>query len=147
MGHTPIVNPIWVWLYGVATRIDNALPGIGGFMLTAFVSLFFATLMVLVFVFFSDNTPQNMSNTVFKYIRKVWKTYFIVFFLYGAVYVFMPPPRILIYMVVADNITTERVEATVDKIEEVVDHIVETIARNFNNNKEKSQKYEVKENN
>ena len=112
-----IVSP---WAVYWITRLDNFIVifAVGSFIL-GFAST------VLAFGIWLDMT--NLGDDGIKQAKKCLKSLLVVFGICLFGLVFIPTSKEAIEMVIADNVTYETVDNTLERIEEVADHVIDKI--------------------
>ena len=112
-----IVSP---WAVYWITRLDNfvVIFAIGAFLLG------FASLILGAFILFDWNC---LDDDGIKQAKKCLKSLLIVFGICLFGLVFIPTSKEAIEMVIADNVTYETVDNTLERIEEVADHVIDKI--------------------
>jgi len=134
MNATPIISPFWIYLLGIVDKI-NSITKVG-FLLTFIVFLTVVIISIIAKLDGDDNSALTLSS----YAKKL--SILSVFF--GLLLLVMPTQKTLVGMLIAKNITVERVEkitGTGESIkkelkQDVID-IINSITENNKNKKEK----------
>lgn len=112
---TPIINP---WVFYLVDLIGN-LSCMAGLVFT--ISL----IAVLIFGVWFFLEGQFADEEEFKQIKKVAKGIFITFFTSIFFMIFIPSSKTITKMIVAQNVTYERVEVAADTVQTVYEDIME----------------------
>ena len=112
-----IISP---WAVYWITRLNNFAVafGVGTFILG------FCSIVLAVF-FFVEN--DSLDDDDVKQVKKCLKTMLIAFGICLVGSIFTPTTKEAIEMVIADNVTYETVDNTLERIEEVADHVIDKI--------------------
>lgn len=117
---TPIINP---WVFYLVDLIGN-LSCMAGLVFT--ISL----IAVLIFGVWFFLEGQFADEEGLKQIKKVAKGIFITFFTSIFFMIFIPSSKTITKMIVAQNVTYERVEVAADTVQTVYEDIMELFKEN-----------------
>lgn len=105
---TPIINPVWFYLMGLSTPISLL------FLIIGFV------LLILGFIYFACGHDSDNKEEI-----STGKKFFALAFICMLVVVITPREETLTKMLIAQNVTYERVEVATDTVENVYHDILE----------------------
>ena len=112
--NTPIINPIWFYMMDVSDKLI-LITGIVFFLCIIVVIVFFITLPI---------TLDEISDDDFK---KMFKYLIISLSVSGFLLMVVPSQDTMMKMLIAQNITYERVEGGEEMVKDTVDYIFEKI--------------------
>lgn len=112
-----IISP---WAVYWITRLNNFAVafGVGTFILG------FCSIVIAMFLFFEHD---SLDDDDIKRVKKYLKTMLIAFGICLLGLIFTPTTKEAIEMIIADNVTYETVDGTLERIEEVADHVIDKI--------------------
>ena len=111
-----IISP---WAVYWITRLDNFVVtfGVGTFILG------FCSVAMTIFLLVED----SLSDDDVKQAKKFLKSILIAFGIFLVGSILTPSSKEAIEMIIADNVTYETVDDTLERIEEVADHVIDKI--------------------
>ena len=115
--NTPIISPIWFYMMDISGKL-NIIMGAVLLVCVAMVILFF-----IGFVTAQDEITEDDFKKMFKYL-------IISLSVSGFLFTIIPSQDTMIKMLIAQNITYERVEGGKEMIKDTVDYIFEKIDEN-----------------
>ena len=113
--NTPIISPIWFYMMDISGKL-NIITGIALSLCVAMVILFFVVY---------DELTENDFKKFSKYL-------IISLSVSGFLFITIPSQDTMINMLIAQNITYERVEGGKEIVKDTVDYIFEKIDENKN---------------
>ena len=111
--NTPIISPIWFYMMDISGKL-NIITGIALSLCVAMVILFFVVY---------DELTEN-------YFKKFSKYLIISLSVSGFLFTIIPSQDTMMKMLIAQNITYERVEGGKEMVKDTVDYIFEKIDEN-----------------
>lgn len=115
---TPIVSPLMIYLIGIIGNIKGAL-------LVAGTVIFFVLVFLSVIGFVEEDEK----------ILKKSKLVVILLLIITFIFTIIPDKKTIISMIVAKNVTYERVEKVADKSQEYVKYLIEYLEKNTEKDK------------
>ena len=112
--NTPIISPIWFYMMDVSDKLILTT-GIVFFLCIIVVIVFFITLPII-----QDELPDDDFKKMFKYLM-------ISLSVSGFLFMVVPSQDTMMKMLIAQNITYERVEGGKEMVKDTVDYIFEKI--------------------
>ena len=112
--NTPIISPIWFYVMDISNKLNT----VNGIVLSACVVM--VLLLFIGFATFQGETKDDDFKKMFKYL-------IISLSVSGFLFTIIPSQDTMMKMLIAQNITYERVEGGKETVKDTVDYIFEKI--------------------
>ena len=118
---TPVINP-WVFYWiSILDDLDSILK--------------IATILSLIIIIWILFGKEDCEESDLEFLKKTVKYMTITFFVSLFLIIFIPSSETITKMIVAQNVTYERIETTTDTVQTVYEDIMELFKENENNKK------------